>query len=116
VQVKISTRHGHLSAQTQAKIQEKVAKLTRFHDRVTMAEITVDLENEARPTAEIEISAEKAGRFVASEAGEQLMAVIDAVVHKVEQQLRKHKEKVTDRHRVPTKRVAGEPEAETEAT
>lgn len=96
MQMNISTRHGHLSPQTQEKINEKVAKLTRFHERLTVAEITVDLENTERPSVEIQVTAEKAGQFVASTSAEQLLAAVDMVVHKLEQQLRKHKEKVTD--------------------
>ena len=114
MQVNISTRHGHIGAQTQAKINDKVAKLTRFYERLTTAEVTIDLENEERPSVEVQITAEKAGRFVASETGEQLMGVVDAVVHKLEQQLRKHKEKVTDHHHTPAKRVVTDLQAETD--
>lgn len=114
MQVNISTRHGHLSAKSQEKIKDKVAKLTRFHDRMTSAEITVDLENEERPLVEIQITAEKAGRFVASGNSDQLMAVVDSVIHKLEQQLRKHKEKVTDHHRNTNRRVVTEAEPESE--
>ncbi len=114
MQVNISTRHGHLSAQSQAKITEKVEKLTRFHDRLTAAEITVNLENEEHPSLEIQVTAERAGRFVASGSADQLMGAVDTVVHKLEQQLRKHKEKVTDHKRQSGKRVATEPEVEPE--
>ncbi len=115
VQFNISTRHGHLSPQSQQKIEEKVAKLTRFHERLSAVEVTIDLENEERPNLEIQVTAERAGRFVASGSGDQLMPLVDVVVQKIEQQLRKHKEKATDRHRQGNRRVAVEPEAEAEA-
>ena len=108
MQINNATRHGHLSDKTQAKITEKTAKLTRFHDRLTTAEITVDLKVEERPNVEIQITAEKAGRFVASEEADQLMTALDSVVHKLEQQLRKHKERVTDRHRQSARRAVAE--------
>lgn len=114
MQVNISTRHGHLSSQSQAKISDKVIKLSRFHDRITAAEVTVDLENEEHPSVEIQVTAERAGRFVASENADQLMAAVDAVLHKLEQQLRKHKEKRTDQKRHGGKRVAAEPEGESD--
>jgi putative sigma-54 modulation protein len=114
VQVNISTRHGHLSSPSQAKISQKVLKLARFHDRITVAEVTVDLENEEQPGVEIQVTAERAGRFVASESADQLMAAVDAVVHKLEQQLRKNKEKRTDQKRHGGKRVVAEPEGEVE--
>jgi putative sigma-54 modulation protein len=114
VQVNISTRHGHLSSQSQQKISDKVLKLARFHDRLTSAEVTVDLENEEHPSVEVQVTAERAGQFVARDTAEQLMAAVDAVVHKLEQQLRKHKEKRTDQKRHGGKRVAAEPEADLE--
>ena len=114
MQFNISTRHGHLSPQSQEKIQEKVTKLTRFHERLTAVEVTVDLENEERPALEIQVTAERAGRFVASASGDQLMPLVDSVVQKIEQQLRKHKEKATDRHRQGNRRFSAEPEVESE--
>lgn len=108
MQVNIATRHGHLSEKSQAKITEKVGKLTRFHDRLGAAQVTLDLANEERPSVEISITADKAGPFVASEQSGQLMSAIDSVVHKLEQQLRKHKERLTDRHR-PQRRPVVEP-------
>jgi putative sigma-54 modulation protein len=110
VQFNISTRHGHLSPQSQTKIQDKISKLTRFHERLTAVEVTIDLENEERPALEIQVTAERAGPFVASGTGDQLMPLVDAVVQKLEQQLRKHKEKVTDRHRQGNRHVPVEPE------
>lgn len=108
MQINIATRHGHLSEKSRAKITEKINKLKRFNDRLTTAEITVELKDEERPSVEVQVTAERAGRFVASEESGQLMAAVDAVVHKLEQQLRKHKEKVTDRHRQPTRRSVAE--------
>jgi putative sigma-54 modulation protein len=105
VQVNISTRHGHLGTTTQAKVTEKVSKLTRYHERLTVAEVTVDLENEEQPSLEIQVTAEKAGKFVASASAEQLMTALDTVLHKLEQQLKKHKEKSADHHHATVKRA-----------
>lgn len=98
MQVSISTRHGHLSTATQEKITEKVIKLTRFHERITSLGVTVNLENEVRPEVEIQVTAERVSPFVASSSSEQLLAAVDATVHKLEQQLKKHREKTTDHH------------------
>jgi putative sigma-54 modulation protein len=105
VQVNISTRHGHLGTTTQEKITEKVEKLTRFHERLTAIEVTVDLGNEEQPSLEIQITAEKAGKFVASASAEQLLTALDTVMHKLEQQLKKHKEKAGDHHHSTVKRA-----------
>ncbi|MDG2382822.1 MAG: ribosome-associated translation inhibitor RaiA [Pirellulaceae bacterium] len=93
MQINISTRHGHLSSQSQEKITEKVTKLTRFHERLSSTTVTVDLENEERPDVEIQVTAEKAKRFVASSQSENLMGAVESVINKIEQQLKKDKEK-----------------------
>ncbi len=101
MQTKISTRHGHLSEPTQEKILEKMEKLTRFFDRLTAIEVTIDLEHRETPSVDLRVSAEHKHDFVASNKTDGLMASIDKVVDKMEQQLRKYKEKVQDRHRGP---------------
>ena len=94
MQISISTRHGHLSTGTQEKITEKVEKLLRFNDRLTATEVTVDLEHVETPSVEFRVSVEKAEDFMATDKHENLLAAVDSCLHKVEQQLRKHKEKI----------------------
>ena len=101
MQIKISTRHGHLSEETQQKILEKTEKLTRFFDRLTAIEVTISLEHRDTPDVDLRVSAEHKHDFVASNKSDGLMVSIDKVVDKMEQQLRKYKEKVQDRHRGP---------------
>ena len=99
MQVQISTRHGHLSEASQQKIAAKVEKLTRIFDRLTSADVTVDLEDSNNPKVDLKVSAEHMHNFVAHDQSEELMASVDTVVHRMEQQLRKHKDKVQERHR-----------------
>jgi putative sigma-54 modulation protein len=110
VQIKISARHGHLSDDTQAKIREKLDKLPRFYDRLTAIDVTVDLEHRDSPDVDLRVSAEHKHDFVAVCRSLELMASIDDVVEKMEQQLRKYKQKVQDRHRGPGHRQAETPE------
>ncbi len=100
VQVSISARHGHLSEASQEKIRNKVEKLSRIFERLTSIEVTIDLANEDSPTVDLRVSAEHKHDFVATERSSSLMASIDVVIHKMEQQLRKYKEKI-QRHRGP---------------
>ena len=44
MQIKVSARHGHLSPASQSKIETKVSRLTRYFDRVTALNVTVDYE------------------------------------------------------------------------
>ena len=99
MQVRVSTRHGHLSEASQAKISAKAEKLLRIFDRLTEIEVVVDVSNEQSPAVEVLVSAEHKHDFVASDSAGELMAAVDAAVHKMEQQLRKYKEKVVERHR-----------------
>ncbi len=104
MEIKISTRHGHLSETTRTKVTEKLEKLTRFFERLTMIEVTVNLEHRDAPTVDLRVSAEHKHDFVATNRSDELMVSVDKVVDKMEQQLRKYKQKVQDRHRGPRPR------------
>ena len=84
-----------------SKIKEKLEKLTRLYDRLSAIEITVDLEHRDAPNVDLRVSAKHKHDFVAMCRSMELMASIDDVVEKMEQQLRKYKQKVQDRHRSP---------------
>jgi putative sigma-54 modulation protein len=117
VQITISARHGHLSAGVQEKITEKVEKLRRLFDRVTAILVTVDLGREESPSVELCVSAERSGEFVATDTGLSVSAALDGAIHKIEQQLRKYKEKKITGHRTPGRKqmeTSSEPEREAE--
>ncbi len=99
MQTKISARHGHLSEATQEKISARVEKLTRYFERLTAIEVTVNLEHRDTPIVDLRVSAEHKHDFVATSQSDDLMASVDTVIRKLEQQLRKYKEKLQDRHR-----------------
>lgn len=114
MQISISTRHGHLNDETRSKITAKVEKLSRLFERLTAIEITVDLEHPETPGVDLRVSAEHKHDFVATDASGDLMGSIDSAVHKLEQQLRKYKDKIQNHHRVPKSRepvVPAEPES-----
>ena len=98
MQTNISIRHGHVSDATQAVIREKLEKLTRLYDRVSAIEVTIDLEHRDLPAVDLKVTCKK-HEFVAVAQADNLLASVDAAVDKMEQQLRKHKEKTQDRHR-----------------
>jgi putative sigma-54 modulation protein len=99
VQINISARHGQLSEATREKIVAKLEKLPRMFDRLTAIDVTVDLEHRDSPEVEIQVAAEHKKDFVATVRADELMAGVDGVLHKIEQQLRRYKEKIQDRHR-----------------
>jgi putative sigma-54 modulation protein len=99
VQIQISTRHGHLSDASQAKISSRAEKLTRIFDRLTAIEVIIDLTDSNLPRVDGKVSAEHKHDFVAHDQSDNLMASVDTVIHRLEQQIRKYKEKVQERHR-----------------
>ena len=68
MQVKISTRHGHLSEASQQNISAKAEKLLRIFDRITAIEITIDLQDSTNPRVDAKLSAEHKHDFVAHDA------------------------------------------------
>ncbi len=104
MEICISMRHGHLSEKTQSKISSKVERLARIFDRLVSIEVTIDLKDENAPSVDIRVSAEHKHDFVATQQSASLMASLDGALHKAEQQLRRYKEKIQDRHRNPANR------------
>jgi putative sigma-54 modulation protein len=113
VQIKISVRHGHLNEATQQFIREKAEKLLHFFERLTMIEVTVDLKDEVNKIVEFLVSAEHKHDFVASETNADILAAVDLVVHKLERQVHRYKEKIQDHRRRPSiGEVTGAPASE----
>ena len=103
MQISISTRHGQLSDASREKISNKVEKLSRIFERLTAIEVTVDLEHDETPSVDLRVSAEHKHDFVATDRSSSLMGSVDTVVHKLEQQLRKYKEKIQSHNRASTR-------------
>lgn len=99
VQINVTMRHGHLSESTQEKLVSKAEKLMRFFDRLTSIELIVDLKEPNKPRIDIKASAEHKHDFLSHDQGENLMAAVDGAMSKIEQQIRRYKEKVQDRNR-----------------
>ena len=106
-----------MSDASQERNAEKLEKLGRIFERLSSIEVTIDLEDPAALQVDVKVSAEHKHDFVAHHQSDNLMGSIDTVVHRLEQQLRKYKERVQDRHRNSDPRhheAAVEPEGETE--
>ena len=66
MKISISTRHGHISDETQAEFKEKLEKLPRYYDRLSAIELTVDLEHRDAPDVDLKVSARHKHDFVAA--------------------------------------------------
>ncbi len=112
MQIKISARHGHLSEASQEFIRDKAEKLLHFFERLTMIEVTVDLQKDIKEVKFV-IQAEHKHDIVARSEHHDLLAAVDLVIDKVEAELRRYKEKIQDHRRTPPAgKVAGAPVSE----
>jgi len=98
VQVAITCRHGTLRPETQTYVKDKAGKLLTYFARVTAIQVTFDFAN-GMTTAEILVDAEHKHNFVATESAPEAGAAFDMAMHKMEQQIRKYKERIQDHHR-----------------
>lgn len=101
MQIAITTRHGSVSPETQDLIRQKSEKLLTYFARVTSIHVTVSFENH-HSTVEILVDAEHKHDFVATETGDDVVAVFHSALHKMEQQIHKYKEKIQDHKGAPT--------------
>jgi putative sigma-54 modulation protein len=93
VHIEISTRHGGLGPEQQSYLHDKAEKLLKYFGRLMEIEVAVDHLKHGWQV-EILVSAEHKHDFVATEEGPSPEAAMDRCVHKIEQQLRRYKEKV----------------------
>jgi putative sigma-54 modulation protein len=97
MQINISTRHGDISDATKEKITQKVEKVQRFFERLSSIDVTVDLSKADEPKIEVHVRPEKRDDFVASYQSGDMFGSLDQVISKLEQQIKKHKEKLQER-------------------
>jgi len=97
MQINISTRHGNISDASKEKITQKVEKIQRFFDRLTSVDVTVDLKKADEPNIEVIVRSERRDDFVASYQSGDMFGSLDQIVSKLEQQIKKHKEKLQER-------------------
>lgn len=112
MQITISGRHGHLSPSTQERIKEKVEAVRKFFDRITAIGVTVDLEHDDRASVELRVRAEHHDEFVAMEQAETVFAALDGVIDKMENQLRRFKERLKEHRATGHKHLEPPPQPE----
>lgn len=99
MQVKLSVRHGQLSEEHQQQIREKAEKLLHFFNRLTMIEVTVDLQDPIRKQVEFLANSEHKHDFVARESHAELLGAMELAYDKIVHQIHRYKEKIQDHRR-----------------
>ncbi|MBQ9874541.1 MAG: ribosome-associated translation inhibitor RaiA [Thermoguttaceae bacterium] len=94
--IQVQARHGELAEATRQKIAEKVVKLGRFVERVSEINVLVELEKADEPAVEVTVVTELKKDFRAEYTSGDLWGCLDQTIDKLEQQMRKFKEKMTD--------------------
>jgi putative sigma-54 modulation protein len=96
MEIAIHSIHFEASKQLETFIQKKVSRLARFHDGVSLADVTLKVvkpETNANKDASIKLFA-PGHEFFAQETADTFEAAIDKCVAKLERQVVKVKEKL----------------------
>lgn len=109
MQVNVSARHDTLQPGDQELIEEKAIKLRRLYDRINAIEVTIDLKQLDKPVVEINVSAEHAEDCIARAEASNVIAALDNAIPKVEQQLRRLKDRKTGNRSAAHKHVESAP-------
>mgnify|MGYP006278031935 FL=1 len=104
MQITITARHFDLTNAIRDHVETACSKLIRYFDQISTIHVTLDLENK-RNIVEMSLHA---GKFnLQSEAEElDMYLAIDTAIDRMEKQLKKLKEKVTDHKKRGLKRDA----------
>ena len=89
----ISGKHIEITDAIKEHAQEKIEKLPRYYNSINRIEVIIEGNDGGKPSVEIIASAEHSNVFIAKETGDDVYTCIDIVVHKLERQLRRKKQK-----------------------
>ena len=95
MQVTVTFRHMETSEALKAYAEEKLDRLKKYIDEPIVAQVYLTVEKKIRHIAEISLTA-KGITIKAAEATNDMYAAIDAVVDKMERQLRRYKERLKE--------------------
>lgn len=99
VTIEFKGRHDHITERMQEHATKKLQRLGRFEDALTRVEVVADHAHE-NPEVELIVHLRKGAPMVAKDRGESFSGTVDLLIDKMEAQLRKWKEKLTN-HKFP---------------
>jgi putative sigma-54 modulation protein len=103
MQTKLTGHHIEITQALRDYVYEKLERIERHFDTVTQVHVILSVEK-LRQKAEATIHV--AGNDIFADAvDEDMYAAIDALTDKVDRQIKKHKEKVTDKRRGEKTRI-----------
>ncbi len=97
MQLNVTGHHVEMTDSLHNYVESKMEKLERHFDHVTNVHVILSVEKQ-RQKAEAKFHISGAELF-AEAVNEDMYASIDALVDKLDRQIKKHKEKITNHHR-----------------
>ena len=97
MQINLTGHHVDITPAIRSYVESKFARLERHFDNMTKIHVILSIEKE-RQTAEATILVNK-GNIYADSEHEDMYAAIDLLIDKLDRQIKKHKEKLTDHRR-----------------
>jgi len=104
VNIIVKARHMEVTEAIRQYVQSKASKLPRYYDNVRSIEVLLDMEAD-KPLVEILVTAGRKNTFVATHRGGDMYNCVDQSLHKIVEQLRRHKDKVRH-HQGPSRSEA----------
>ena len=97
MQITVSGHHLDISPALKEYVKSKLRRLERYFDNVTNAHVVLSVEKlSQKAEATIHVSG---GQLFADAVDADMYAAIDALADKLDRQIKRHKEKLTDHHR-----------------
>ena len=110
MQLNVTGHHVEITDSLRQYVTDKIAKLEKHFEKVSNTHVILSVEN-VRHKAEATVN--MSGNSIFAESTEDDMyAAIDSLVDKLDRQVKKHKEKLTNHHRKTKAIPEQEPESE----
>jgi len=97
MQMNVTGHHVDITPPLRNYVTEKFERLKRHFDHVTNAHVILSIEK-LKQKAEATLHVSGSDMFADAEADD-MYAAIDALIDKLDRQIKKHKEKLTNHHR-----------------
>ena len=97
MQLSITGHHVEITEALRSYVEEKIQRIERHFDHVTNVHVVLRVEKlQQKAEATLHVSG---GAIYADDTQEDMYAAIDGLIDKLDRQVVKHKEKLTNHHR-----------------
>ncbi len=97
MQINLTGHHIDITSALRTYVESKFERLERHFDNMTNVHVILSIEKD-RQKAEATVRVSR-GNLFANVEHEDMYAAIDGLIDKLDRQVKKHKEKLTDHHR-----------------